>query len=127
MADNKIVAAPPLTFSQRGNTTFSPTPLSTVGEEADDLTANNVPDLLANEQTWPTEEEMMSAPGNNPEGSTEKRVKRVPKGTSAYQAAWIVDDDEESEDDEEISEDGDMESEPDLDGTSRPGKWSAYF
>lgn len=42
------------------------------------------------EQTWPTEEELALA---------EKRqaktyVKRVPKGTSAYQAAWIVDDNE---------------------------------
>lgn len=28
-----------------------------------------------------------------------KRVKRVPKGTSAYQAAWIFDEDDEDDDD----------------------------
>lgn len=36
-----------------------------------------------------------------------KRVKRVPKGTSAYQAAWIVDDDEEG-DAEDLSDDEGM-------------------
>jgi pre-rRNA-processing protein TSR1 len=45
-----------------------------------------------------------------------KRVKRVPKGTSAYQAAWILDDDEDevdsqfdTEDDEEDYEDAPQE------------------
>ncbi|GMK53652.1 hypothetical protein CspeluHIS016_0102380 [Cutaneotrichosporon spelunceum] len=70
--------------------------LSSPGDEADDLTANNVPDLLANEQTWPTEEEMMGAQGAETD-DLPKRVKRVPKGTSAYQAAWIFDDDDEDD------------------------------
>ncbi|BEJ13858.1 hypothetical protein CspHIS471_0310320 [Cutaneotrichosporon sp. HIS471] len=70
--------------------------LSSPGDEADDLTANNVPDLLANEQTWPTEEEMMGAQGTETD-DLPKRVKRVPKGTSAYQVAWIVDDDDEDD------------------------------
>lgn len=82
--------------------------LSKPDESADDLTSHNVPDLLANEQTWPTEEEMMSAPAQA-EGS-QRKVKRVPKGTSAYQAAWIVDDDDDNdidaEDDEDDSADG---------------------
>lgn len=85
-------------------------PLSTPGEAADDLTATNTPDLLANEQTWPTEEEM--AEGEKMAGPSEpKRTKRVPKGTSAYQAAWIFDDDdgEEDEDDDDMDEDGDLE------------------
>lgn len=69
-------------------------------EQADDLTANNIPDLLANEQTWPTEEDMLSAPAAQNPSQTPRRVKRVPKGTSAYQAAWIFDDDDEDEDDD---------------------------
>lgn len=48
--------------------------LSVPTEDADDLTATNIPDLLANEQTWPTEEEMA--------GSTERTVEEpvVKKG-----------------------------------------------
>jgi len=42
------------------------------------------------EQTWPTTEELEKA-------QTEQNQikKRVPKGTSEYQAAWILSDDEE--------------------------------
>ncbi|CAD6566599.1 MAG: hypothetical protein TREMPRED_002813 [Tremellales sp. Tagirdzhanova-0007] len=64
--------------------------LSMPSEVADDLIATNAPDLLTNEQTWPTDEEMAS--GNGGAVGSERRVKRVPKGTSAYQAAWIFDD-----------------------------------
>lgn len=88
------------------------TPLSAPTDAADDLIATNEPDMMANEQTWPTEDEMASALGSSMGDS--KRTKRVPKGTSAYQAAWIVDDDDgegdededEDEDDEDMSEDG---------------------
>lgn len=72
--------------------------LSTPDESAEDLVAHNVPDLLANEQTWPTEEEMDSAPAASGVNAEGRRVKRVPKGTSAYQAAWIVDEDEDVDD-----------------------------
>jgi pre-rRNA-processing protein TSR1 len=84
-------------------------PLSAPGENADDLTATNTPDMMANEQTWPTEEEM--AQGNMAGPSEVKRTKRVPKGTSAYQAAWIFDDDdgEEDEGDEDDEMDDDEE------------------
>ena len=41
------------------------------------------------EQTWPTEEEMMEAEKEAKEKT--KRVIKVPKGTSEYQAAWIMD------------------------------------
>lgn len=78
--------------------------LSAPSNEADDLTANNVPDLLANEQTWPTEEEMMGAQGAESQ-AIPKRVKRVPKGTSAYQAAWIFDDEDDEEAEGRDSED----------------------
>jgi pre-rRNA-processing protein TSR1 len=100
----------------------SSAPLSAPTEAADDLTATNTPDLMANEQTWPTEEEMGEASrqaglggGNEP-----RRTKRVPKGTSAYQAAWIFDDeDDEAEAEEEDEEDEDgMEVEGGRDGPS---------
>merc|ERR1719516_457205 len=64
------------------------------------------------EQTWPTEEEMMSA---------EQKVvirKRVPKGTSDYQAAWIVDEVEGEAEDENDDNDEDMEDDDDDDEVS---------
>jgi len=81
-------------------------------ESADSLISVNDPDDLANEQTWPTEEEMKGvdqgldgAPLPNAKaGTTPKHIKRVPKGMSEYQAAWIVDSDEEDGGDEEDGE-----------------------
>ncbi|THH02297.1 hypothetical protein EW026_g584 [Hermanssonia centrifuga] len=84
-------------------------------EDADSLVSSNDPDDLANEQTWPTEEEIQEAQKGQhvgdiiPEakkGTTPKVVRRLPKGTSEYQAAWIVD-----ESDEEGGEDGEREGE----------------
>ena len=49
------------------------------------LESEVVPDPMEGEQTWPTEEELEEAEKKS------KLVKRVPKGTSSYQAAWIVD------------------------------------
>lgn len=99
--------------------------LSVPSANADDLTSTNIPDDQG-EQTWPTEEEMASAPGASTSsaeyleteremlppalpGTTPKRVlKKVPRGTSAYQAAWIIDeDDEDVSGDEEESQDED--------------------
>ncbi|CAG8517905.1 760_t:CDS:10, partial [Ambispora leptoticha] len=66
------------------------------------LVAENESDFMSNEQTWPTREELdegevRSTPMNLEDipdaipGTTPKRVlKRVPKGTSSYQAAWII-------------------------------------
>lgn len=91
--------------------------------DADSLVSSNDPDDLGNEQTWPTEEEMqysasVSLPvgGTIPDatiGTTPKTVKRIPKGMSEYQAAWIID-----EDDDEHDEglDGDHGNEEDMDG-----------
>ena len=99
--------------------------LSTPGEDADDLTATNTPDLMANEQTWPTEDDMSSAPALVDSG---KRTKRVPKGTSAYQAAWIFDDededddDDEDEDDEDTDEDGELDDEEDAESAGLIGE-----
>lgn len=83
-------------------------------DDAESLTSRMEPDTMANEQTWPTEEEMRgdgaSTSGSNlPDaamGTTPKRVKRVPRGTSAYQAAWIVDDDDDEDDEDHSDEDG---------------------
>ena len=83
--------------------------------EADDLVSTNEVDDLANEQTWPTAEELdtsaVTAGGESlpdaKKGTTPKAVRKVPKGTSAYQAAWLAD--------EDGDEDGDGGSE---------GEWS---
>lgn len=75
---------------------------------ADSLVSSNDPDDMANEQTWPTEDEMRNPGAEHGEslpdalsGTTPKVVKRVPKGTSEYQAAWIVDESDEEGDDVE--------------------------
>lgn len=65
-------------------------------EERESLVRENEVDPLDAEQTWPTEEELAEA---------ETKKRRLPKGTSDYQAAWIVDDDfsdPEDEDDDSI-------------------------
>ncbi|XP_044139831.1 pre-rRNA-processing protein TSR1 homolog [Bufo gargarizans] len=67
------------------------------------LQSEVVPDPMEGEQTWPTEEELKEA-----EDSLKVKVQRkVPKGTSTYQAAWILD--EEESDGEGDSEDDDMD------------------
>ncbi|KAM9691423.1 LOW QUALITY PROTEIN: pre-rRNA-processing protein TSR1 homolog [Dama dama] len=53
-----------------------------------------IPDPMEGEQTWPTEEELSEA-HDLLKGSS-KVVKKVPKGTSSYQAEWILDEDGES-------------------------------
>nr|XP_019944114.1 PREDICTED: pre-rRNA-processing protein TSR1 homolog [Paralichthys olivaceus] len=62
-------------------------------------------DPMDGEQTWPTETELLEAE----EARKSKRVMKVPKGTSDYQATWIVDENEEEnvETDEESSDDDD--------------------
>lgn len=67
----------------------------------------NVPDPLAGEQTWPTEQELAEAD----KSTKQKRLKRrtLPRGMSDYQAAWIVDetdDDNDTDVDENESIDG---------------------
>ncbi len=47
-------------------------------------------DHMNAEQTWPTEQDLKEA-------DLKSVKKRVPKGTSEYQAAWILDSDEEEE------------------------------
>lgn len=69
------------------------------------LIVENTPDDLAGEQTWPTEEELAQA------GKANRRKKKrvLPKGTSEYQAAWIVEDSDQEEggdDDDAMEGDG---------------------
>ena len=64
----------------------------------------NVPDTLAGEQTWPTEEEMAEAEGGNTNGP------KKPKGWSDYQAAWIPDGEGGFSGDEESDEEGEMDA-----------------
>lgn len=99
-------------------------------DDMESLTSRLDPDTLGNEQTWPTDEELSTTPAPPPDsdmndlpppadvGTTPKRVKKVPKGTSAYQAAWIVDD----SDDEEGGGDWTDEEQEDLeDGMDEDG------
>lgn len=72
-------------------------------EEREPLVRENEVDPLDAEQTWPTEEELAEAEKAN------KNRRRLPKGTSDYQAAWIVDeafsDDSEGEDADDTDHD----------------------
>ncbi|GER26149.1 pre-rRNA-processing protein TSR1 homolog [Striga asiatica] len=69
------------------------------------VVVENIPDLLAGEQTWPTEAEMAEADRNHQEKKLKKR--RLPRGISDYQAAWIVDDsDVDYSDSDEGGDDG---------------------
>ncbi|KAG0476165.1 hypothetical protein HPP92_013006 [Vanilla planifolia] len=60
------------------------------------LVVENIPDPLAGEQTWPTEAEMAKADADNK--TRRAKRKKLPQGTSNYQAAWIVEDDDELSD-----------------------------
>lgn len=53
------------------------------------MESENIPDPMDAEQTWPTDEEIATAELRQ----KQKIIKRVPKGTSEYQAAWIPDED----------------------------------
>lgn len=91
---------------------------------ADSLVSSNDPDDLANEQTWPTEEEMNDGPDSiqpripdAEKGTTPKAVRRIPKGMSEYQAAWIIDETDE-EDVEEDAEGREVNGEGEMDEDS---------
>ncbi|KAJ8280793.1 hypothetical protein GJAV_G00059030 [Gymnothorax javanicus] len=72
-------------------------------------------DPMEGEQTWPTDSELREAE----EARKNKKMMKVPKGTSSYQAAWILDEgegdgdtgpeSEEEEDDDDEDEDAVME------------------
>lgn len=69
------------------------------------LQRENIPDDMDAEQTWPTEEEIEASKKEN----KKKLIKRIPKGMSEYQAAWIPDIEEVSESDHDDDDDEDDE------------------
>jgi pre-rRNA-processing protein TSR1 len=74
------------------------------------LESQNEPDPMEGEQTWPTEEEIQESE-NKLRNMSKKRVRKVPKGTSSYQAAWIIDSDHEGDvEDDETVFDAEMDS-----------------
>uniref|UniRef100_A0A670ZAT3 Pre-rRNA-processing protein TSR1 homolog n=1 Tax=Pseudonaja textilis TaxID=8673 RepID=A0A670ZAT3_PSETE len=84
------------------------------------LQAEGVPDPMEGEQTWPSEEELKEAEESRKQ--SKKVARRVPKGTSAYQAAWILDKAEwrsgSEEEEEEEEEEGVLEEAMSQDGSS---------
>jgi len=94
-----------------------PIDLDQADVDADDLVSENPVDTFENEQTWPTEEEMglhksqadQDGLPDVPLNTTPKSVRRIPKGMSDYQAAWITEEIDEiglnSESDEAPSHD----------------------
>lgn len=97
-------------------------PISVPDDDADSLASTNVPDedeFGMDEQTWPTEEELASAPaalrerGEMPPPArpgTTPKLKKVAKGTSAYQAAWIIDEEVGELSADEAGDDSDEEA-----------------
>lgn len=74
------------------------------------LQSENVPDPMDAEQTWPTAEELAEAEEESK--ARKRKIKKIPKGMSEYQAAWIPDSDAEEVDlseDEESAMNVDME------------------
>ncbi|KZT57541.1 ribosome biogenesis protein tsr1 [Calocera cornea HHB12733] len=106
----KITSAPRSSGNTDGMETSGEL-LAEPSSDADSLVSRNELDDMMNEQTWPTEEEMR--PGEEMQAEAEedeevvmaKKLKRLPKGTSSYQAAWIMDEEDEEEGDESDEED----------------------
>ncbi|XP_074869985.1 pre-rRNA-processing protein TSR1 homolog [Carettochelys insculpta] len=82
------------------------------------LQSEAIPDPMEGEQTWPTEEELKEAEESLKD---RRKVLKVPKGTSNYQAAWIVDD---GEDGSEEEEDDNMDDEDLMEDASQAGESS---
>ncbi|KAI8900619.1 hypothetical protein BC833DRAFT_618364 [Globomyces pollinis-pini] len=100
-------------------------------ELRESLVDQNDVDPMEGEQTWPTEEELAEADervknmehleDEAPFGETSMK-RKVPVGTSSYQAAWILDDDENGE---EVSDDDEQmqpEDDSDMDNGDSEGE-----
>jgi len=104
-------------------------------EIQEDLETENKIDPLANEQSIITDEEIREAEKERLQMVKGKQAKkkRVPKGTSAYQAAWIIEagDEEEGEEEEEDGDedhgtnmvDDEPEHEKDIEDQSDEEEW----
>lgn len=75
------------------------------------LQRENIPDEMDAEQTMPTEEEIAMA---QEETKRMRRVKRVPKGMSDYQACWIPDIEEIEDGEEDEGDQSDMDEDDDF-------------
>merc|ERR1719341_805996 len=86
-----------------------------------ELDCENVPDCMDGEQTWPTEEEMAAASAVSQPAV--RKVAKVPRGMSDYQAAWIAEEDGEDDhqDDEEGNEDDDDDDDDMVDTPAEQG------
>ncbi|KAL6044458.1 ribosome biogenesis protein tsr1 [Balamuthia mandrillaris] len=87
-------------------------------EGQESLQSEVEPDVMANEQNWGEEDEAELKLAEALQ--KKKRKRRVPKGTSEYQAAWILDSDDEAEeaqneDEEDEEEEEEEEEEPVMD------------
>ncbi|XP_025107531.1 pre-rRNA-processing protein TSR1 homolog [Pomacea canaliculata] len=72
-------------------------------DKQESLQSEAEPDVMQNEQTWPTESEILAA-----EASALQR-KKLPSGVSEYQQMWINESDEDdSDDDDDDNSDEDM-------------------
>ncbi|EDL12782.1 TSR1, 20S rRNA accumulation, homolog (yeast), isoform CRA_a [Mus musculus] len=82
-------------------------------DHQESLQTEAIPDPMEGEQTWPTEEELDEADDLLKQRS--RVVKKVPKGTSSYQAEWILDEGDESDGEggeyDDIQHEGFMEEE----------------
>jgi len=109
-----VTTREPLRGAGRETEMFETREVGRAGPDRQQLDCENTPDGLEGEQTWPTEQELLEAEQLQSEVRT---MRRVPRGTSEYQAAWILD--EVEQDGEgvkenlsgEDSEDEDMENE----------------
>jgi len=80
-------------------------------EARESLQRYNVADVMANEQTWPTDAEMEEAAAEGGARAARRKLLRRPRGWSDYQAAWIPEAEEEEEDEPESAEEmGDAEA-----------------
>ena len=103
-------AAEPARLGRRGDQEMEEVGRLVAGatEHRQQLDCENEVDGMEGEQTWPTEEELAAA---EPKA---RRVARVPRGMSDYQAAWIAEEGEEASGGEEEDED-DNEEDEDMD------------
>ncbi|XP_035390370.1 pre-rRNA-processing protein TSR1 homolog [Electrophorus electricus] len=91
--------------------------------QRESLQAEAEVDPMEGEQTWPTESELQEA-----EEARKSRKVKVPKGTSDYQATWIVDEDDEEDvdscydDDDDDDDDNMMDDGDDAENESQDGE-----
>ena len=110
--DKILTAQEPVkgSWSRKDDDMFEEKVVDAATDERQELDTENIPDVMEGEQTWPTHEELAEAEKQN----MITKMKKVPRGTSDYQAAWIVDndvdeDDLEDEEEEDEDEDDDMD------------------